>query len=497
MSMLPDRDEECTYLPPGNLRSRPTLPLPARKDVVMLNLWSPAAKSRVLDRREMLRVGSLSIAGLTLPHLLGNSTASAASHGPGFGKAKRCIMLFLSGGPAQLDTFDPKPDAPEDIRGPFKTIATSVPGVRFTELLPKSAKWMHRIGMVRTMYHAHNDHGRGAYWMFTGQPYPGSVSDVNSMSRADLPHMGSMVAKLAPGKGPMFPFVTVPHRMDVAGGRRAGQFAGSLGGRYDPLLTGGNPNDDNFKLDQLPLMPGDSSEALNRRLGLLDQLNAQSGELNKLAISGAIRENQAKAVEVISSAAVRKAVDLSALKPEERERYGRNLFGQSVLLGRRMLDAGARLVQCNWQRVQGRDGFAWDTHWNNFDAHKDYLVPPFDLAFDALLTDLEKTGQLDETLVIVAAEFGRSPKITRSNAGREHWPDCYTVLFAGAGIRGGRVHGQSDKIAAYPTSQPTTPADFTATVYHCLGLDPKTETHDQGGRPLMLSQGKVIGDLLS
>jgi hypothetical protein len=332
--------------------------------------------------------------------------------------------------------------------------------------------------------------------MFTGQPYLGSVSDVNSMSRADLPHIGSCVAKLAPGKGPMFPFVIAPNRMDVAGGRRAGQFAGALGGKYDPLVTGGDPNDDKFKLDSLPLTPGEEPVVLRRRMSLVEQLNQQTTELNELAISQSIRENQARAVDVISSEAVRKAVDLASVQPEERARYGRNLFGQSVFLGQRLLEAGARLVQCNWQRTQGKNGFAWDTHWNNFSAHKEDLAPPFDLAFDALLTDLEKSGRLDETLVVVAAEFGRSPKVTRSNGGREHWPDCYSVLFAGGGIEGGRVHGQSDKNAAYPTSNPTTPADFTATIYHCLGLDPRSETHDQGDRPLVLSKGTPITTLV-
>jgi hypothetical protein len=332
--------------------------------------------------------------------------------------------------------------------------------------------------------------------MFTGQPYPGSVSDVNSMSRADLPHMGSCVAKLAPGKGPMLPFVIVPHRMDVAGGRRAGQFAGALGGKYDPLLTGGDPNDDKFVMDHLPLVPNDTPASLKRRLGLLDQLTEKTAKLNELAISQSIRDNQARALDVISSETVRKAVNLAGVKSEERARYGRNLFGQSVFLGKRLLDAGARLVQCNWQRTQGKNGFAWDTHWNNFTAHKDDLVPPFDKAFDALMTDLDKAGQLDETLVVVAAEFGRSPKITRSNAGREHWPECYSVLFAGGGIKGGTVHGSSDKYAAYPHTAPTTPADFTATIYHCLGLDPATETHDLGGRPLILSQGKPIPTLV-
>jgi hypothetical protein len=443
----------------------------------------------------MIRVGGLGLLGLGLPALASESKKPVGKSAS-FGKAKNCILLYLSGGPAQLDTFDPKPDAPEDIRGEFKTIPTSLTGVRFSELLPNAAKWMHKSALVRTMCHDHNDHGRGSYWMFTGYQYLGSVTDVNSMGRADMPHMGSVVAKLAPGKGPMFPFALVPHRMDVAGGRRAGQFAGALGAKYDPLLTGGNPNDDNFKLDHIPLAASEDSSVLKRRLTLADQLNAQADQLNQLAMSQAIHDNQARAIEVLSSPAVRKAVDLSAIAKAERERYGRNLFGQSVMLGKRLLDAGARLVQINWERTQGKNGFAWDTHWNNFTAHKEDLVPPFDQAFHALMTDLDKTGQLDETLVIVAAEFGRSPKITRSNAGREHWPDCYSVLFAGGGIRGGQVYGQSDKNAAYPLTNPTTPADFTATVYHCLGIDPSGETHDQLDRPIALSKGEAIGPLV-
>jgi hypothetical protein len=468
----------------------------------MLHLWNTASRLDRIDRREMLRVGGLSLTGLTLPMLLDRNRATAAARpstrptSASFGKAKNCIILYLSGGPAQLDTFDPKPDAPDDIRGEFSTIATALPGVRFSELLPRSAQLMKDIALVRTMVHDHNDHGRGSYWMFTGYPYNGSVSDVNSMSRADMPHMGACVAKLNPGKGPMLPFVLVPHRMDVAGGRRAGQFAGALGARYDPLLSGGNPNDEQFRLEHLPLAPSESSAVLQRRVGLLEQLDRQSQELNEVAMTRSIRENQARALDVLSSEAVRRAVDLSAVDVQERQRYGRNLFGQSVMLGRRLLDAGARLVQCNWQRAQGKNGFAWDTHWNNFTAHKDDLVPPFDQAFHALMTDLAAHGQLAETLVVVAAEFGRSPKITRSDSGREHWPDCFCVLFAGGGIRGGQVYGQSDKNAAYPASAATTPADFTATIYHCLGIDPHGEAHDHQNRPFTLSRGNPIAPLV-
>jgi hypothetical protein len=457
----------------------------------MIRLWGRSA----LDRREVLRVGGLALGGLALPSLAAAAPTPGA-RGGSFGKAKNCIVLYLSGGPAQLDTFDPKPDAPDDIRGEFGTIQTRLPGVRFSELLPLAAQWTHKTAVVRTLCHDHNDHGRGSYWMFTGYPYPGSVPDVNNMSRQDMPPVGAVVAKLAPGNGPLPAWAVVPHRMDVAGGRRAGQFAGALGPRFDPLLTGGNPNDDGYKLENLPLVANEPADVVRRRLSLVDQLNAEAGALNGLAMSGTIRDGQAKAVEVLSSDAVRRAVDLSAVPAAERERYGRNLFGQSVLLGSRLLGAGVRLVQCNWQRVQGINGFAWDTHWNNFTAHKDDLVPPFDRAFHALMTDLDRTGKLDETLVVVAAEFGRTPRVTRSNAGREHHPDCFSVVFAGGGVKGGQVVGASDRIAARPATTPITPADFTATIYHLLGIDPAGETHDQGGRPIALSRGTPIRELI-
>ncbi|QDU97560.1 DUF1501 domain-containing protein [Lignipirellula cremea] len=458
----------------------------------MLNLFSPG-DGRRFDRREMLKIGGLTVGGVGLPQLLAAQAQGASPRrGDGFGRAKNCIILYLSGGNPQHDMYDPKPDTPAEIRGEFSTIATSTPTVRFGEHCRQSAKIMDRLALVRSMYHDHSDHARGSYQMFTGTEYAGSVPDANSMSRQDMPHLGSVVAKLAPGQGPMFPFVLVPHRMDVAGGRRVGQFAGMLGSKFDPMLTAGNPNDDDFRLRHLPLQPNEQPAAFRRRLGLLEQLNGQTEYLQEQPAAQSLTQAQTKALEVISSKQVRQAVDLASIDPAQREFYGRNLFGQSVLLGRRLLEAGSRLVQCNWQRTQGINGFAWDTHWNNFSALKDDLIPPFDQAFYALITDLEKTGQLDETLVVQAAEFGRSPKVTLKNGGREHWPQVYTVAFAGAGICGGQVYGASDKQGAFPAESPVTPADFVATIYHFLGIDPKQETHDQLNRPFQLSKGSPI-----
>jgi hypothetical protein len=471
----------------------------------MLHLFGPASKTaNTLSRREMIRIGGLGMTGLTLPMLLAGKSQGAATaetksakRPTSFGRAKNCIILYLSGGPPQHDMWDPKPDAPVEIRGEFDTIATSIPGIRFGEHLPLSAPLIHKMALVRSMHHLHNDHGRGSYWMFTGYPYLGSVPDVNTMTRADMPHLGSVLAKVAPGKGPMMPFALVPHRMDVAGGRRAGQFAGMLGPKYDPMLTGGDPNADDFKLEHLPLSPNAPEAVIQRRLKLVDQLNAQTTYLNQEAIAQSLKQSQQKAVDVVGSPEVRKAVDLSIVDEATRERYGRNLFGQSVLLGRRLLRAGTRLVQCNWQRTQGRNGFAWDTHWNNFTACKEDLIPPYDRALWALMNDLEETGEIDETLVVVAAEFGRSPKITLKNAGREHWPDCYCVLFAGAGIKPGAIYGKSDKVGAYPTEKACGPADFVATIYHLLGIDPHREEHDQLDRPFQLTKGDPLLGILA
>ena len=460
----------------------------------MLSLLGPQFPTTYgLNRREMIRVGGLSMGGVALSDLLARSasaeTASKASQGPGFGRAKRAIILYLSGGHPQHEMFDPKPETPAEIRGEFGTIETSVPTIRFGEQVPLSAKLMHQMALVRSMNHTHNDHGRGSYWMFTGYMYPGSVPDVNSMSRQDMPHLGSCLSKLSPGSGPMFPFIIVPHRMDVAGGRRAGQFAGMLGPKYDPMLTGGNPNEDGFRLEHLPLAPNEDPGVIRRRLGLVDQLNQQVDYLRDGQLAQSLKDNQLKALDVVGSDKVRKAVDLSVVDAATRERYGRNLFGQSVLLGRRLLQAGTRLVQCNWQRTQGKNGFAWDTHWNHFTALKEELAPAYDRAFYALMTDLAETGELDETLVVVASEFGRSPKITLRNGGREHWPEVYNVALAGAGIQGGQIYGASDKQGAYPAENPVGPADFVATLYHMMGIDPHLETYDQQNRPFQLTKG--------
>lgn len=466
----------------------------------MLRLFGPGVdKFDPFDRREMLRVGALGMSGITLPSLLASQTLAAPSSTaklPSFGKAKNCIVLFLSGGPPQLDTFDPKPDAPDDVRGEFGTIETALPGVRLSEHLPLTSKLLDRGVVIRSMTHPSNGHADGGYIMFTGYKYDGTGAQANFMSRSDHPHLGAALAKVSPGPGPMVPFVLIPRRLDAGSGRRAGQWGGRLGGKYDPLQTGGNPNDDDFKLDHLPLVANRPTETFRRRKRLIDQVNSQVKYLEKTAVARALSQNQEKALEVMASDDVRRAVDLSSENSDVRAKYGRNLFGQSVLLGRRMLDAGARLVQATWLRKQGKKGYAWDSHRENFEAMREDLIPPFDFALNALINDLEERGQLDETLVVVAGEFGRTPRVTLKTAGREHWSSCFSVMLFGGGINGGQVYGSSDKIAGYPESDPVSPADLMATIYHSLGVDPHLEILDQTDRPMRLTEGTPVRALI-
>jgi hypothetical protein len=468
----------------------------------MLRINGPATRlCDGIERREMLRVGGLGLSGATLPWLL-NERAQASEESysgrslPSFGKAKNCIVLFQSGGASQLDMYDPKPDAPSEIRGEFSTIDTAVPGIRFSEYLPLSAQLLSRGALIRSMTHTSGGHAVGGYHMFTGYKYEGTGSQANFMSREDHPHVGAAVAKVSPGRGPMVPFIIVPRRLDAGSGRRPGQWGGRLGARFDPLQTGGDPNEENYRLDHLPLLANRPTEVIQRRRKLLGQVNQQVDYLTQTALAGSLRENQQKAVDVMASSAVREAVDLSTANTVERAKYGRNLFGQSVFLGRRLLTAGTRLVQVSWLRSQGKKGYAWDSHWQNCESLREDLIPPFDLALHALITDLEQTGQLDETLVVVAGEFGRTPRITLTTGGREHWPHCFSVMLFGGGIRAGQIYGSSDRQAGYPASNPVSPADLTATIYHCLGLNPRTELLDVNNRPMWLSAGTPISALI-
>jgi hypothetical protein len=464
----------------------------------MLSIQGPAVKTcGGMSRRELLRAGGLGLFGLSLPDLF-KGRAQAAANGPqsrNFGRAKSCLIIFLSGGASHHDTFDMKPDAPEEIRGEFNPIASSVPGIQVCEHLPRLARYAHKYSVVRSLSHRDTNHPSGCYWMMTGHEYPRASGLSENLSRDDHPHLGAALTAVGRRRERAVPtFVTVPDYIAVNGPIRAGQHAGFLGGRYDPLVARGNPNSEDFQPWDLGLVPCVTSERNQERRGLLATVNSQQRYLDQLASRQSLDNFYQRAFGVLSSGTTQRAFDMNSEPESIRERYGRNLFGQSVLLGRRLVEAGVQLVHVNWIRILEQ---GWDTHNDNFNALRDKLLPPTDQALSALFEDMDARGLLEDTLVIVMGEFGRSPQITRSNAGREHWPHVFTILMAGAGIPGGRLYGSSDRIGAYVRDQRIVPGELAATIYHALGVDPGSQVTTMLERPWHICQHQPVLDLWS
>jgi hypothetical protein len=457
---------------------------------------APLRTCRGITRREWLRAGSLGVLGLTLPELL-RSQAQAASSAkrshPTFGKAKSCLIVFLNGGASHLDTFDMKPDAPAEVRGEFQPIATNIPGTQVCEHLPQLSRHFEKFTVVRSVAHRDNNHPSAVYWMITGHEYPRASGLSENLSREDHPHMGSALTAVEGKKDrPVPPFVTVPDYIAVNGPIRAGQHAGFLGSRYDPLVPHANPNSPDFQPHDLGLVPSVSPERFDDRRRLLNTVNGQLHSLEQAAAGRTMDAYYQKAFGVLASGITQKAFDINAEPDRVRERYGRNQFGQSILLGRRLVEAGVRLVQVNWIRILEQ---GWDTHNDNFNALKNKLLPPTDQGFSALLEDMTTSGLLNETLVILMGEFGRSPKITQANAGREHWAACNSILLAGAGIPGGRLYGASDKQGAYPIDHRITPGQLAATIFHALGIDPASQVTTTLERPWQICEDAPVLDL--
>jgi hypothetical protein len=445
-----------------------------------------------LTRRELLRVGALGIGGLSLPGLLRLQEAAAATPKP---KAKSIIVLFLSGGPSQLDMWDLKPEAPEEIRGTFKPIATSVPGIQISEHLPRTARLARHYHIIRSMSHANGNHPAAAYWMMVGSPMARVAPQVVTMSREDRPHPGSVLAKLSPTKGGMPSFVMVPEAISPVGPERPGQHAGFLGAAYDPYRVNSDPNLPDYNPGALAPQAGIAADRLGDRKALLGELGQRAKHLEESAAAKTLDPYFARAFDLVSSAAAQKAFDITAEPAATRDRYGRHVFGQSVLLARRLVEAGVRLVHVNWVRHDnGKGGQGYDSHRDHLQWSKDELLPPTDAAFASLLHDLSDRGLLDETLVVLTGEFGRTPRFN-ANGGRDHWPQCFSVVLAGGGIRGGHVHGASDRSAANPSLNPVSPQDLMASIYHAAGLDPDTLIHDPQGRPYALVEGKPVAGL--
>ena len=457
----------------------------------MLSLGQHTARNcEGVTRRELLRVGGLGSLGLGLPELL-RSGAQAAPVGSTFGRAKSCILCFMWGGQPHQDLYDLKPNAPEELRGEFEPIRSSVPGTHLGELIPKISALAHRFSLIRSVTHPDSTHTVAMHTMMTG--YRHRRPNSNPMNAPDdFPCFGAVMQKFRPSTGALpsgvslnAPGVEVP-----SGHVFPGFFAGFLGRNFDPMFVGDDPAQADFKpIQALKGIEPQRVAGRQRLLSELDDFRRRFDFVDAVHDAGAFHE---KAFSLVSSPAAVRAFDLNEEAPSLRERYGSSSFGQGCLLARRLVEAGVRLVTVNWARLyQPNVADLWDTHANQFNLLRNRLCPAFDAGLSTLLDDLHERGLLDETLVVVMGEFGRTPKINK-NGGRDHWPGCNSVLLAGGGIAGGAVHGASDNLAAFPSRDPVTPEDLAATIYHALGLPLHTEIIDHTGRPLPVCHGKPL-----
>ena len=459
------------------------------------NAFAPLALHERVSRREWLRVGGLGCLGLSLGGLLKPTARAAVPASGTFGKAKHCIILYLAGGPPQHETFDPKPDAPSDIRGQFRSIATSVPGIHFSELLPRTAKLAHRQAVIRSMFTDVNSHSTSGYWMLTGYRHP-SAAESLPPSPDDWPSLAAAIGALRPSERSPFSSVALPELIhNNPNITWPGQDGGFMGHLWHPFVFKCDPAAPRFEIEGLKLPPELSVLRVNERASLLQQLDQHFVRTSQTEAMAALGRMQQSALDVVQSTTTRAAFDLERETSADRDRYGRHKFGQSVLLARRLIEAGVRLVQVNWPREAGDTAVSnplWDTHQKNAERVRDVLCPQFDAAYSALLTDLHERGLLDETLVVAMGEFGRTPKHNASG-GRDHWGHCFSVALAGGGVRGGQVIGASDRLGGYPADRPQRPQDLAATIFHLLGIDPHGFFEDRGGRARPLQTG---GDVI-
>jgi len=437
-------------------------------------------------RREVLRGTGASALAAFWSRWMHLHAAGPANGRP---KAKSVILIFNSGAPSHLDLWDMKPSAPENVRGSFKPIATNVTGIRVSELMPRVAAHADKLAIVRTVHHRHTQHNSGMHWSIVGKPYRIDNTLINP-SRTDVPSFGSLVGWLAYRdgySGALPPYVITPSpHCDSTAYITPGQFGGCLGAKYDPLVVNSDPNSKSFKVSGIGLSEGLTPQRLLERRTLLDRL--ETG----VPLARSADVNQSRAFSLVSADQARKAFDLSLEPSAIRDRYGRHSWGQSHLLARRLIESGVKFVTT----VNG-PSIVWDTHKDNFNQLKTRLVPPMEQAYAALLDDLSQRGLLDSTLVVWMGDFGRTPIINK-DAGRDHWPGCYTMVLAGGGVRGGQLIGESDSTGSYPKTFPVTPADIHATIFTALGYDPHGITYESAeGRPLALSEGDPIRGLLS
>jgi hypothetical protein len=449
-----------------------------------------------LSRRHLLKVGGLGLLGLSMPKLLRAEAVKKLT-----ARAKSVIFLFQWGGPSHVDMFDRKPDTAEGIRGPLKGIPTTVPGLHVCEGMERVAKIMDKVTLIRSVHHSMKNHNSAGYYALTGHAPP--TDDQRLRDSLELyPAYGSMVDKLASVKEDMPTFVAYPHVISD-GSITPGQHASFLGKRHDPLLVLQDPNSPNFSLPELTLPASLTIERLEQRRELQKLIDAQSRMLDYSAAAQGLDAYYEKALAMLNSPKLRKAFDLSAEPEKMREAYGRTNYGQSCLLARRLVEAGAKFVTVYFSSNiggQSTESGGWDTHgFNNtrmYNIIPKYHLPITDQTLPTLINDLETRGLLDSTLVLWMGEFGRTPKINE-NASRDHWPQCYTVLLAGGGVKRGYTYGASDKTGAFPAENPVRPDDLAATVYYILGIDPQTEVYGVGNRPLLIANGKPVLDIFA
>jgi hypothetical protein len=459
-----------------------------------------------LSRRDLLRVGGAGLLGLGLPDLLRAASATGRT------RAKSLIVMFLEGGPAHQDLWDMKPDAPEGVRGEFQPIATTVPGLHVCEHLPMLARQAHHLTLVRSVHHTIADHNAGAYFALTGRDPAAGGRLITTPAADNFPPIGAVLAKLRPSGRSLPDFVQVHDWMSNNGSFLPGQDAGFLGGSFDPFISG-DPSRPDYQVPGLTLPRELSLDRVDRRRSLLGALDRTLGDGEAV---DRLDAHYRKAYALISSPEARRAFDLAQEPRVVRERYGLDPanprtkearqfgglphLGQCLLLARRLIEAGVRVVTvCTGARYDQ----SWDTHRDHFPLLRRSLLPMFDRGFSALLEDLQRRGLLDETLVVAMGEFGRTPRVGQitssagaDKGGRDHWPHCYTALFAGGGLPLGAIYGASDANAAYPARDPVTPPDIAATVYRALGIPPETMIRDPLDRPHFLSTGTPIGALV-
>lgn len=479
----------------------------------MLNLFgNPTSVCGQRSRRQALQAGGAGLLGLSLPKLLAAEGHQGDSN---FGRAKSVIFMFLFGGPSQLETFDMKPEAPDAIRGPFQPIASRTPGLRICEHLPRTAAVTDRCAIIRTMSHSYNDHSGGGHYVQTGHRWQLPIGGGFNVTPNDWPSMGSVVdyvGQQTPGRVnesgipayavlPNFLGRLQEYRVQL---RRPGETAGWLGRGYDPLTTRIDKRDssDNpywrdctdeelsFQIDGLVAQKTLNLDRLEKRQTLLTQFDQARRELNTRQID-AYNRFQQKALSLVTSETTRQALDISLEPARMRDQYGRHLFGQSTLMARRLIEAGARFATVHYDCI---DGYSWDSHQHSNDV-KAHLLPTMDQALSALLLDLETRGLLDETLVVCMGEMGRTPK-ANSKWGRNHWSTLFPAVLAGAGVRGGMLYGESDSDAAYAVTPPVSPEDLAATIYHALGIDHELRIPDAFGRPVpVVDNGRPVLDI--